>query len=421
VRRPFAFKITLLTLGWLLLAIACEQVPVRAFWPVMFGALTTPVALLVTFLLALYWLRRNWRVAILPIAALALTWPHVQRGLALHLPRNNEELRMRNEELGGRNEELRMRNEELGVKNGEPAVKEIPHSSFLIPHSSFLIPHSNEVSLLSANVRIFNVYAQLRDPDFTSSKGFVRWLATSPADVLCLQEFYNEPGVSKEDGTVFQTEKALGRGSGRHSFVSPSLTNAIGAEFGLAIFSRFIIVRRGTIPFGRLSQNHAMWADLVRPAARTGTGHPDTIRVFNLHLQSMSMDAADIATATESRAGLRQKAPNLLRRFRNGAVARGAQVDTMLARVARSPYPVLLAGDFNDLPYSYAYDQFADHLQNAWATVGLGIGSTYNGKLPGLRIDQQFASAQWQVLGCKVHKEIKWSDHFPVEGLYKLR
>jgi len=398
VRRSFAFKITMLILGWLLLAIACEQVPARVFWPVVFGALTTPLALVATALVALYWLRRNWRVALLPIVALVLTWPHVQRGLALHTSLR-EELRTE-----GRRKPIM--NEELGTK--------------AIPPSSFLIPHSSSVALLSANVRIFNVYAQLRDPDFASSKGSIRWLAASPADVLCLQEYYNEPGGSKEDGNVFRTEEYLGRGSGRHAFVSSSLTNGIGAEFGMAIFSRFAIVRRGTIPFGRLSQNHAMWADLVRPAARTGRGHPDTIRVFNVHLQSMSMADADIATATESRAGLRAKAPNLLRRFRNGAVARGTQVDTVLARVARSPYPVLLAGDLNDLPYSYVYDQLADHLQNAWATVGLGIGATYNGRLPGLRIDQQFAGPQWQVLGCRVHSEIKWSDHFPLEGLYQL-
>ena len=397
MRRSFAFKVTILTLIWLLLAIACQQVPARVFWPVVFGALTTPVALAATALLALYWLRRNWRVALLPLLALALTWPHVQRGLALHVALNEESIR-KNRRTAPANEEL---------ANGE-----------MLP-SAFLIPHSNSVSLLSANVRIFNVYAQLRDKEFASSKGMIRWLATSPADVLCLQEYYNEPGGSKEDGAVFRTEQYLGRGSGRHSFVSTSLTNAIGAEFGMAIFSRFVIVRRGTIPFGRLSQNHAMWADLARPAARTG-GRPDTIRVFNVHLQSMSMADADIATATTSRAGLRQKAPNLLRRFRNGAVARGTQVDTVLARVARSPYPVLLAGDLNDLPYSYTYDQLADHLQNAWATVGLGIGATYHGRLPFLRIDQQFAGPQWQVQGCKVHREIKWSDHFPVEGLYQL-
>jgi endonuclease/exonuclease/phosphatase family metal-dependent hydrolase len=384
-------------LAWLLLAIGCEQVPAAAFWPVVFGALTTPVALVCTALLALYWLRRNWRVAVLPIAALALTWPHVQRGLALHVvfPETQGET----------------------PAEGRP----VPLPKAALPRSRFFAVHPHEVSLLSANVRIFNVYAQLREPDDASSTGLIRWLATSPADVLCLQEFYNEPHGSRNDKNIFRAEEYLGRSSGRHSFVSVTLTNKVGSEFGLAIFSRFPIVRRGTISFGKLSQNHAMWADVVRPAARTGRGRPDTIRVFNLHLQSMSMADADIAAATESRAGLRQKAPNLLRRFRNGAVARGTQIDTVLARVRRSPYPVLLAGDLNDLPYSYPYDQLADHLQNAWATVGLGIGATYNGRLPGLRIDQQFASPQWEVLGCRVHREILWSDHFPVEGLYRLR
>ena len=388
MRRSFAFKLTLLTLAWLLLAIACEQIPARAFWPALFGALTTPVALLLTALLALYWLRRNWRVALLPLLALVLTWPHVQRGVALHVGNAWQGIDQDTRTIQRANPDF--------LANEEPG----------------------NVRLLSANVRIFNVYSELREPGDASSKNFIRWLASSPADVLCLQEYYNEPGGSPENGQVFRSDEAIGRASGRYSFVSTSLTNRIGAEFGMAIFSRFPIVRRGTILFGKLTQNHAMWADLVRP---TTPGHQrDTIRVFNVHFQSMSMAESDIVTATASRAGLRQKAPNLLRRFRNGAVARGTQVDTVLARVLRSPYPVLLAGDFNDLPYSYTYDQLADHLQNAWATVGLGIGATYHGQLPFLRIDQQFASPQWQVLACRVHQEIKWSDHYPVEGLYQL-
>ena len=384
----------MLTLAWLLLAIACQQVPARAFWPAAFGALTTPVALLATALLALYWLRRSWRVAVLPILVLGLTWPHVQRGLPLHFNRP----------------------ETVAV----PPARAAPGKKSVLPESQFFVVHPAELSLLSANVRIFNVYSHLRDPDNASSTGFIRWLGSSPADVLCLQEYYNEPHGSRDDKNIFRSEEYLGRRSGRHAFVSVTFTNRIGAEFGLAIFSRFPIVRRGTIFFAKRSQNHAMWADVARPAARTGHGRPDTIRVFNLHLQSMSMADADLAAATGSQTGLRQKAPNLLRRFRNGTVIRSAQVDTVLARVARSPYPVLLAGDLNELPYSYPYDQLADHLQNAWATAGFGIGATYNGHLPLLRIDHQFASPQWQVRGCQVHQEIKWSDHFPVEALYQL-
>jgi len=400
VRRSFAFKITLLALAWLVGAIACERVPAGAWWPAVFGALTVPLALGLTAALAPYWLRRGWRVALLPLGALALCWPHVQRGLALHF-------------VGG--------SEKWEAGSGEEAGKNVASRSSLFTSRSPL-PAShfpNTVRLLSANVRIFNVYAALREPDFASSKAFIAWLAASPADVLCLQEFYNEPGGSRENGAVFRSAERLGAGSGRHAFVSTSLTNRIGAEFGLAIFSRFPIVRRGVIPFGKLSQNHAMWADLARPAA-PGRPRPDTIRVFNLHLQSMSLAESDIVAASTTEAGLRDKAPNLLRRFRNGAVARAWQTDTVLARVRRSPYPVLLAGDFNDLPYSYPYNQFAATLQNAWASVGLGIGATYHGRLPGLRIDQQFAGPRWRVLGCRVHREIPWSDHFPVEGLYQL-
>ncbi|AMJ67247.1 hypothetical protein AXW84_18790 [Hymenobacter sp. PAMC 26628] len=373
-----------------MLAIACERVPAGTWWPAVFGALTTPGALLLTAALALYWLRRDWRGALLPAVALALCWPHVQRGLALHWP------------AGG------------AAQSSGPGPG---LASTFLPEAA-----PGALRLLSANVRIFNVYAELRNPNFASSKAFIAWLAESPADVLCLQEFYNEPRGSRENGPVFRSAERLGRGSGRHAFVSISLTNRIGAEFGLAIFSRFPIVRRGTIPFGKISQNHAMWADLARPAGSAGPGQPraDTIRVFNLHLQSMSLAEGDIVDASTTKAGLRDKAPNLLRRFRNGAVARAWQTDTVLARVRRSPYPVLLAGDFNDLPYSYPYDQFAGALTNAWAAVGLGLGATYHGRLPGLRIDQQFASPQWQVLGCRVHDEILWSDHFPVEALYLL-
>jgi|GEM_PF-123978 len=390
VRRSFALKITFLILVWLLVAIACQQIPASVFWPALFGALTVPLALLGTAALALYWLRRNWRVALLPLLALLLCWPHVQRGLALH-------------PLG-----LGQASVQQELKLVSPPVAPLPplQSEFFSPGTR------QDVLMLSANVRIFNVYAQLRDPNFASSQNAIRWLANSPADVLCLQEFYHEPKGSRENGTVFRAVDYLGRDSKRHAFVSKTLFNGIG-EFGLAIFSRYPIVRRGTVSFGRLTQNHAMWADLARPH--------DTIRVINLHLQSMSLDENDIVAAAGSRAGFQRKGRGLLRRFRNGAVARATQVDTVLARVARSPYPVLLAGDLNDLPYSYTYDQLADHLQNAWASTGFGIGSTYNGKLPLLRIDQQFASKDWKVLGCRVHREIPWSDHFPVEALYRLR
>ena len=377
VRRLFRYRFTWLVLSGLLLSVVLgERVPAGSWSLAPLLALSVPLWLALVAWLVLYWLRRSWRVALLPVAALVLAWAQVQRGLPLHFSGN------------------KYLSDSAKVPNAPGAT----------------------LRLLSANVRIFNVYPQLRRLDPAAPAKAIAWLAASPADVLCLQEFYQEPaGTHAAEGDLFRVADKLGAGSGRQAFVSKSLTNGAGAQFGLAIFSRLPIVGRGEISFGRLTQNHAMWVDVVGP------GHRDTVRIFNAHLQSMSLDEDDIVAAGSSRAGLKSKGRGLLRRFVRGAAVRAWQADTLAARLRHSPYPVLLAGDLNDVPYSYTYSSLAAELQNAWATVGLGPGNTYHGRLPPLlRIDQQFAGPQWQVLDCRIHTEIPYSDHFPVEGLYQL-
>ncbi len=384
MRRLFRYRFTWLTIIGLWLSIGLgERVPAGTWALAPLLALTVPLWLALLALVSVYWLRRSWRVALLPLAALLLAWGQVERGLPLHAG-------------------------QWWHQRVEEAWAHYPSEQGDAPAT---------LRLLSANVRIFNVYPQLRRLDPAAPAKAIAWLAASPADVLCLQEFYQEPaGTRSADGSLYRVADRLGPGSGRYGFVSKSLTNSAGAEFGLAIFSRFPIVGRGEISFGRLTQNHAMWVDVAGP------GRGDTVRVFNTHLQSMSLDEGDIVAAGSSRAGLKSKGRGLLRRFVRGAAARAWQADTLVANIRRSPYPVLLAGDLNDVPYSYAYSQLANDLQNAWATVGFGPGNTYHGRLPPLlRIDQQFAGPRWQVLGCRVHTEIPYADHFPVEGLYRLR
>jgi endonuclease/exonuclease/phosphatase family metal-dependent hydrolase len=387
VRRLFRYRFTwLVLLGLALSVLLGERVPASSWSLAPLLALTVPLWLGLVALLLLYWLRRRWRVALLPLAALLLAWPQVQRGLPLH--------------LGGVGQRM------LPANADTTSLPQAPRTSHPAP----------TLRLLSYNVRIFNVYPQLRRLDPTAPAKAIAWLAASPADVLCLQEYYQEPaGTHSADGELYRVGERLGAGSGRQVFVSKTLTNSMGAEFGLAIFSRLPIVGRGEISFGRLTQNHAMWVDVAGP------GHGDTVRIFNTHLQSMSLDEGDIVAAGSSRAGFKRKGRSLLGRFTRGAAARAWQADTLLAHVRRSPYPVLLAGDLNDLPYSYAYSRLASELQNAWATVGFGPGNTYHGRLPPvLRIDQQFAGPQWRVLACRIHSEIPYADHFPVEGWYQL-
>jgi endonuclease/exonuclease/phosphatase family metal-dependent hydrolase len=78
-----------------------------------------------------------------------------------------------------------------------------------------------------------------------------------------------------------------------------------------------------------------------------------------------------------------------------------------------SPYPMVLCGDFNDLPNSYAYRKVRGNLADAFTELGSGVGNTYSGIVPTLRIDQIFIDPSFQVTQYFRHKK-KLSDHYPV-------
>ena len=93
----------------------------------------------------------------------------------------------------------------------------------------------------------------------------------------------------------------------------------------------------------------------------------------------------------------------------------------MTSFIETSPYPVICAGDFNDMPYSYSYQFMKRTLKNAFEEVGTGLGFTYNGNtLRVLRIDNQFYSPGVSAEQFETLTQIKFTDHFPVRGLYSL-
>ncbi len=368
--------------AWAALAALCTQVPPRWWWPTAFGALTLPAALALNVGLLLVLAFRRRASALLPLAVLVLGWGYVQRGFALHPP----------------------------PPDAPPA-----HSRSKLPTVGRADSVPDPLRVLSYNVRIFNYYKSLADPHYASSKAQIEWVAGQSADVICLQEYYNQIALWKPY-PFFQTTYAIARG--RHRFVSVAY-KVKGQEFGLAIFSRFPIVRRGTISFGRLTQNHAQWADVCRPAR---AGRPaDTLRVYNVHFQSMSLDEGAIVATTRRRAWLDAAGLRLLRRFRDGAVRRSRQADTVMAHVAACRLPVVVCGDFNDVPYSYTYSAFNNSLTNTHQYLGAGLGTTYHGRLPLLRIDNQFSTpGRLEPVWVKVHDEITFSDHYPLEAVYRV-
>lgn len=107
------------------------------------------------------------------------------------------------------------------------------------------------------------------------------------------------------------------------------------------------------------------------------------IRCINVHLESFQFDRSQ---------SLWHNAGQL----RRGLQMHSDQADRVADLVGQSPYPVILCGDFNDVPNSYAYHRILGQMQDGFRCAGQGLAVTYLGRLPGLRIDYIFASREFE-------------------------
>jgi endonuclease/exonuclease/phosphatase family metal-dependent hydrolase len=92
---------------------------------------------------------------------------------------------------------------------------------------------------------------------------------------------------------------------------------------------------------------------------------------------------------------------------------RATQAETIQNKVKASPYRVILLGDFNDLPHSFAVCMAGQGLKDSFVAKGRGLGHTYAGGFPSFRIDHIMADPELPVHGHRVLPG-RHSDHYPV-------
>jgi len=259
------------------------------------------------------------------------------------------------------------------------------------------------LKVLSFNAKVFNLYNQ-KGNDTVSVGRMINWIKHQDADVLCLQEFYNDSRSAH-----FNTLDQILSLHNFYYFNSPSYVNRIGAEFGLIIFSKFPIVNTGVLNFDSESQNNVIFADLHI--------NNDTIRIYNMHLHSMHIDEEDFI----NRENIQEGFVDLATRLKNGFIQRARQIRTLKNHMTRQPLPVMVCGDLNDIPYSYAYQELKNELNNGFVKGGNGFGFTFNGRLFFIRIDHQFYSDHFSIHNFQVDQEFGYSDHYPVIATYSLQ
>ena len=242
-----------------------------------------------------------------------------------------------------------------------------------------------DFSLLNYNVKWFVVDRG------QSIKDISALAAELSPDIVCMQEYHHE----------WYNFDELNKGGDYELVVE-------NPSYSLAILTRFKVLNKGLL-FKEKVFNNIQFADLlVKPG--------DTLRVYNVHLESMGINTSNL----QDTEGIREEYDEVKTKFLDGAAIRAEQIEELMAHVANTDWPVLIAGDFNDVPYSHNYFRIRNEFDNAFEKAGSGLGVTYNGKLPFLRIDHQFFNDGLQIESFNTLNHVNYSDHFPVLGIYSL-
>jgi endonuclease/exonuclease/phosphatase family metal-dependent hydrolase len=275
-----------------------------------------------------------------------------------------------------------------------------------------LAKKEGNLRIMSWNVEHFDILGHKTRPE---SKQLMLSLIKSYApDVACLQEMVGADTNARAINYIPDILQRTGLEQYHYSW-NPKLDFDPQHHFGIIILSRYPIINKQTVSFPPNDYNSIFqYVDIVKES--------DTIRVFNIHLQSLKFSSNDLRYINDPSLGDKdavKESKSIIGKLKKGFVKRGTQADRIRAEIDKSPYPVVVCGDFNDLPNSYAYATIGQGLNNAFAEKGSGLGRTFSGISPTLRIDNIFTDKKMEVVQYgRIAKKL--SDHFPILADVKM-
>jgi endonuclease/exonuclease/phosphatase family metal-dependent hydrolase len=262
--------------------------------------------------------------------------------------------------------------------------------------------------LMSWNTHGMGIYEPAQEKQL--SNDIIRLISREHPDILCLPEFSVNVNPLKN--------KNLRQLINDNDFIEYRInTDHIlnkKVVVGTAILSKFPI--HDYKVYNLNTQIYLLQCDVQVQADKI-------IRVYVLHLHSFMLTDKDkeyIEQLKGNTDDLKKSKP-FLSRFNTAYIKRSREAEKVATIIRQSPYPTIVCGDYNDLPYSYTYTTIKRNLADAFSKKGQGFGRTYNGISTTLRIDHILFSDS--SLHLKAFKTIQTdlSDHNPVLANFELK
>lgn len=347
---------TVLASASILLSLLASLIDPRTCWWLAFFGLAYPPLLIANIILGLYWFIRFNKFFFIPLISILLGWSILVKS--------------------------------FNISSSSPdGLKSSP----------------NYLRLMTYNVHGFmGVGNNSSNPTRTE---ILRLINDEQPDVICIPEFYTR---QKGKAAMIDSIQKVLHSTYYHRF---TVDNIDFEGSGIAAFSKFPIINKGLIKLSdKGSTNQCIFIDVKKGE--------QIIRVYAVHLQSISFQPEDyqvidsVSKVEEAHLGSYKR---ILGKLKKAFLKRSEQVYLVKNHAKASPYPFLIAGDFNDTPASFAVNKMGAGLKNAFREKGSGFGATYNGDFPNYQIDYILTDPKFKVINYKVLKK-KLSDHYAIRA-----
>lgn len=182
-------------------------------------------------------------------------------------------------------------------------------------------------------------------------------------------------------------------------------------QIGHAVFSKYPLQNETRYPISTYYYN-MLSVDVV----------VDSVHTFNLnvvHLSSVRFSDKDINYISDlkekgAKAEEDQKSKSILYRLKKAFAERAQQANLIDSLKDETDNPIILCGDFNDVPGSYVYTKIKQGLSDPFLAKGFGFSRSYRNIMPTLRIDYILYDDDYLKPENYHSPDVKLSDHLPV-------
>ena len=266
------------------------------------------------------------------------------------------------------------------------------------------------IKLLTYNVMRFGQPFSKKE----ESRKILQFIRDTDADIVCIQEF----GISKDNPKMLM-ENDINMALDKYPYRNiEKLKFPLANElYGVAIFSKFPVLSEEKVPYESVYNGSIVYELDIRGKKVT---------LINNHLESNKLSQEErnnyyqMTQDPGSRsldAFTEMMTKRLTPAYRQRALQ--AQLISKIIEENKNPY-IIVCGDFNDTPISYARHKIKGNLRDAFVDSGCGLGITYNLYHFLFRIDYILHSNNIKAYNCTVGK-LRTSDHFPVWCYLQLK